>query len=203
MTKTGIKKLFSIIIVIAVVFSLTACGNEKAESAATQISQEVPSEEGKLPWSEEDAKQPSDYTMEEFNALSGEEQIKFQQEFESHEEFDEWLQDAAAQEDSYLPWDKEGAKQPPEYTLEEFNALSGEEQIKFQQYFDSIDDFNEWLKMAENSQLVMPWDKEGAKSPSDYTWEEFLALGKEEQIMFQRSFDTKDGFEKWLEANES
>ena len=43
------------------------------------------------------------------------------------------------------PWDEKGAKQPSEYTWEEFEALSAAQQMAFQNSFESIDDFDKWL----------------------------------------------------------
>ena len=44
-------------------------------------------------------------------------------------------------------WDKTG-KQPNEYTLEEYQALSPEEQDLFYLWFDSRDEFEMWLSEA-------------------------------------------------------
>ncbi len=211
--------------------------------------QSAKEKETTLPWEKEGAKQPSEYSKDEFDALSGEEQIKFQDTFENDEDFDSWLNDAK-EKDTSLPWEKEGAKQPSEYSKDEFDALSGEEQIKFQQFFKDSEAFSEWLQNAESEKTtekpsdipahytweefeklsgaeqiqfqnsfesfsefekwmdeaqseekIYPWEKEGAKQPSEYTRREFDALSAEEQIMFQRSFDNEDDFDKWLKAN--
>ncbi len=46
-----------------------------------------------LPWEEEGAKQPKDYTKKEFEALTPGQQIAFQKTFASSEEFMQWLKE--------------------------------------------------------------------------------------------------------------
>ena len=95
------------------------------------------------PWDEPGAKQPEEYTWEEFEALSGEEQIAFQN-FMGFDAFDAWMNQALNQP-AATPWDVPGAKQPEEYTWEEFEALSGEHQIAFQNVL-GFEAFDAWLK---------------------------------------------------------
>lgn len=100
------------------------------------------------------------------------------------------------------PWDERGAKQPSDYTWEEFEALSGEQQIEFQKSFGKEEKFEEWMDEAQMIKVVCPWDEKGAKQPKDYTWEEFEALSAEQQIVFQQSFRNIKDFDKWLTANQ-
>ena len=94
-----------------------------------------------------DGKQPSENTWEEYQAMTEEEQLEFQNKFGSQEVFEAWL-DAAMladteQELADAPW-KNGGKQPSEYTWEEFEALSGPQQIAFQNVLGQ-EAFEAWL----------------------------------------------------------
>ena len=100
------------------------------------------------------------------------------------------------------PWDEKGAKQPSEYTWEEYEALSGGEQIEFQMSFGEFEDFEAWMYEAQTVEVFYPWDAKGAKQPSEYTWAEFESLSAGEQIAFQKSFENEEEFDKWLTANQ-
>lgn len=102
------------------------------------------------------------------------------------------------------PWDEVGAKQPAEYTWGEFEALSGGHQIGFQNSFETFEDFEKWMAHAkgEDQSETLPWEVEGAKQPTDYTWEEFEALSGAQQIAFQNSFGSFEAFDQWLIANQ-
>ena len=95
-----------------------------------------------------------------------------------------------------LPWEN-GGKQPSEYTWEEFNDLTGPQQIKFQNSFSSSDEFEQWMFDAQNGHEEIPWEN-GGKQPVEYTWDEFEALSGDLQIKFQNSFKSDDDFEKWM-----
>lgn len=154
-----------------------------------------------LPW-ENGGKSPADYTWEEFEDLSAELQMAFQTSFGSFEEFDRWLSMNMPRVDSPvsdLPWEN-GGKAPADYSWEEFEALSAELQIAFQDSFETMADFDNWLMNAQDHRSDLPWEN-GGKRPEDYTWAEFEALSPEHQIIFQSSFAEEDGFEVWLMAN--
>lgn len=106
-------------------------------------------------------------------------------------------------EDVELPWE-EGGKKPSEYTWEEFETLSGPQQMEFQKTFKSDDEFEKWMNKVkeENVDEENPWEKDGAKQPSEYSWEDFSALTGAQQIEFQRSFDSEEDFDTWLMENE-
>lgn len=149
------------------------------------------------PWAE-NGKEPGDYTWAEFEALTAEQQILFQNSFDSMDDFDRWLQ--ASQPDETIPTIEQGEKSLWDYTWEEFEAMSPGEQMAFQNSFESLEDFDRWLQEAQMSTDELPWVRDGRR-PEDYTWAEFEALSPEHQFIFQSSFETEDGFEKWLEAN--
>ena len=142
-------------------------------------------------------KQPSQYTWEEYLAMTAEQQLEFQKSFGSTEVFDAWMENAM-REDTLVecPWDEPGAKQPEEYTWEEFEALSGDQQIVFQTALGE-DGFAAWLEQAQSKPQTDPWDEPGAKQPEEYTWEEFEALSGEHQIAFQNVLGM-EAFEAWI-----
>ena len=142
-----------------------------------------------------------DYTWAEFEAMSAAEQMEFQYKFGSIEEFDKWLHKAQLEAEKN-PWDAPGAKQPVQYTWEEFEALSAGQQMAFQNSFGSFEKFDQWLQKAQLEAERNPWDAPGAKQPAQYTWEEFEALSAGQQMAFQNSFDSLEGFMKWLAENE-
>lgn len=152
------------------------------------------------PWVDS-GKEPAEYTWAEFEALTPEQQIVFQNSFDSLEDFDAWLQ--SAQPEQTTPTVDMGDKSVWDYTWDEFESMSIEEQMAFQSAFESAEDFDRWLQEAQGntgSTGDLPWERDGRR-PEDYTWAEFEALAPEHQIIFQSSFETEDGFEQWLMAN--
>ena len=100
-----------------------------------------------------------------------------------------------------MPWDKTNAKQPEEYSYEDFEDLTPAQQMAFQNALD----FEAWLERVQDngsSDDEMPWDKPGTKRPEEYTWDDFVELTPGESIAFQSAFEEADGFEKWLTENE-
>lgn len=95
-------------------------------------------------------KVPSEYTWSEYQALSPEEQDAFYLWFGSLKAFEDWMGSVQPTESDPEAdyWDKLG-KQPNEYTLEEYQALSPEEQDLFYLWFESRDAFEAWLSEAE------------------------------------------------------
>lgn len=136
------------------------------------------------------------YSWEEFENMTAEEQIAFQNSFPDLEAFDAWLQ-SVQNVPSDMPWDN-GGKQPELYTWEEFEALTAEQQIAFQNSFESQDVFTQWMDQAQYEELVLPWDN-GGKVPESYTWEEFEALPGDLQIAFQDSFESFEAFDNWMQ----
>ena len=101
-----------------------------------------------VPW-ENGGKQPNEYTWEEFEALSAEYQEVFFEWFDSPEAFAAWQEQAQREGGAVgVPWEN-GGKQPNEYTWEEFEALSAEYQEMFFEWFDSPDDFQEWMNQVK------------------------------------------------------
>lgn len=168
-------------------------------SDAVQGKEEMPSDA--LPW-EEDGKAPSDYTWDEFCRLSAGAQEAFFNWFDSADAFEAWMnavQSGGTSEENY-PWE-EGGKQPSDYTWDEFEDLSAEAQEAFFNWFDDEADFEAWMHAAQGggdtSAESFPWEEEG-RLPSDYTWDEFLALESTDQEAFFEWFDTPERFEAWM-----
>jgi len=158
----------------------------------------------KYPW-ENGGKQPEDYTWEEYEALSAEMQMAFQNSFKNNEAFSAWMNEAKnGSNDSgnnsqtpsdEIPWENNG-KAPEDYTWREFEKLTGAQQIAFQNYLGERG-FEEWMERVQNSSSDNPWEN-GGKDPEDYTWAEFEALDGAQQIAFQNYLGER-GFEEWME----
>lgn len=107
-----------------------------------------------LPW-ENGGKSPDEYTWSEFEALDSGQQIAFQGWFNNYEAFEDWMakvktSDISEETKPYLPWEK-GGKSPAEYTWEEFNELSGPQQIYFQKSFEKFEDFEKWMDKVQDN----------------------------------------------------
>ena len=161
-----------------------------AETAATETA--IP-----MPWDEPGAKQPADYTWEEYDALTGAQQKAFKVHL-GVEAYSKWLDNMRGTAD-VKPWDEPGAKQPEEYSWEEYEALSTVHQIAFQHYL-GLDAFSAWLTGVQRE--ATPWDESGSKQPADYTWKEFEALTAGQQMAFQSDLGAA-GFEKWIDQVQS
>lgn len=148
----------------------------------------------KIPW-ENGGKHPQDYTWEEFEKLTPENQMKFQYSFGSIEEFDKWLRKAQGNS-GVVQWDNN--IENIEYTWEEFEVLTPEEQMKFQNSFGSIKAFDEWLQKVQRNDDAVRWDNNDVENV-EYTWEEFEKLAPEDQMKFQNSFESIEKFDEWLQ----
>lgn len=148
-----------------------------------------------IPWEEKGAKQPADYTFEEFNDLTQAQKDAFIAAFPSMDEFNKW---ADAAQSVTLPWEESGAKQPADYTFEEFNELSQAQKNAFIAAFPSADEFNKWADAAQS--VTLPWEESGAKQPKDYTFEEFNALSQAQKDAFIDAFQSTEEFNKWADA---
>ncbi|MBQ2727153.1 MAG: S-layer homology domain-containing protein, partial [Clostridia bacterium] len=160
---------------------------------------------GRLPWEEPGAKQPKDYTYEEYEALTEIQQQAFQYHM-GYDAFDEWLYDAYFA-GTKIPWNN-GGKHPSEYTLEEYEELTEKQKVAFRNELGA-EGFDEWFENAHSDstmspgdekpdseeQIKLPWEEPGAKQPEDYTYREFEQLTDAQQIAFQNAID----FEAWLE----
>lgn len=151
-----------------------------------------------IPWEEKGAKQPADYTFEEFDQLSQAQKDAFMAAFPSTEDFNRW---ADAAQSVTLPWKSDGAKQPKDYTFEEFDALSQAQKNAFMEEFQSTEEFNEWADEAQAVEL--PWKQPGAKQPKDYTYEEFSRLSDNQKLQFIAEFESREAFDKWMDALQS
>ena len=93
------------------------------------------------PW-ENGGKDPDTYTWREFQRLNDAQKMAFQSWFGSDDAFADWMEQTQAT-NGILPWE-EGGKQPSAYTKAEFEDLTGEQQMAFQNWFGNILAFEEW-----------------------------------------------------------
>ena len=151
------------------------------------------------PWDTPGAKRPQDYSLAEYEALTKAQQTAFQN-YLGAQEYQAWLSKVQSAQETN-PWEKPGAKQPAEYTMAEFEALTAGQQMAFQNYLGEKD-FEAWLNAAQNPQEPNPWDEPGAKQPQDYTMAEFEALTAGQQVAFQNYLGS-DAFNAWLEKTQN
>lgn len=173
------SRIVLIVLTVLFLFAFVGCSSTNGDSGTVTDSQ-----------TENNTKQPSEYTWEEYEALSDDQQAEFQKSFADIETFDSWL--SSAQANAVLPWEN-GGKQPSEYTLEEYEALSDFLKDAFFESFEDEYEFSQWLSDAKG----YPWD-DGGKLPSEYTWEEYEALTDEAKGAFQKSFADITDFDAWL-----
>lgn len=146
-------------------------------------------------------KKPNEYSWEEYEELTGEDQEKFYQWFDSAAAFEAWLKSVKPVESEVDlgSWNKSG-KNPDEYTWEEYDALSKEDQERFYQWFTSKAAFETWMNSVmpeETVPVVEAWDKPG-KKPDEYTWEAYQRLSAEDQEKFYQWFGSVETFEAWM-----
>lgn len=101
------------------------------------------------PW-KNGGKAVSEYTWEEFEALSPELQELFFDAFGSVNAFEVWRKTVSTVTESRIvePW-KNGGKSFHEYTWAEFEALSPELQELFFDAFGSVEAFSRWMNKAQ------------------------------------------------------
>lgn len=186
--KHPLKRIALLSVVLMLLFA-TACTPAGDTQATTSPN----------PW-ENGGKQPAEYTYEEFEKLTPAQQIAFQNSFGSLEAFDQWLQ-KAQYVPTELPWEN-GGKQPEEYTYEEFEALTPAQQIAFQNSFESMEEFDKWLKSVRYAGIALPWEN-GGKQPSAYTYEEYEALTDEQKNAFRDHIGGLEAFNAWLQGVET
>ena len=94
-------------------------------------------------------KQPDEYTWEEYQELSPEEQDAFFLWFTSVRSFETWMETVKPRETTASVVDWQNAdKKPDEYTWEEYQELSPEEQDAFFLWFGSVEAFEAWMSEA-------------------------------------------------------
>lgn len=157
----------------------------------------VQTPEDTTPVWDKSGKTPSEYTLEEYQTLSPEEQDAFYHWFASEDEFMSWMNDAMPEPEEEE--DPDWEKTPQDYTWEEYQSLTPQEQEVFYHWFGSVEEFEAWMnEVTPVETMPEKWDKPG-KAPNEYTWDEYLALTPEEQDLFYLWFANRDDFEAWME----
>jgi len=129
-----------LVILLLILFGILFTRNNDENSVDENI---------KFPVIDLNGKEPEELTWEEYMELSEEEQAMFPDYFESYDDFKEWYEDKAVEAEEAIEdvftIDLNG-KEPEELTWEEYMELSEEEQAMFPDYFESYDEFQEWMK---------------------------------------------------------
>lgn len=163
-------------------------------------------------------KMPQDYTWADFEALSPEEQLVFPDRFENMEEFNDWLNrvqgnatEAAGTgpvktepvDTAPIPTIVLGDKDPSDFTWEDYQALTPDQQMVFPDAFDSMESFHAWMNRVQPNGPTKESPPDSLnmdlaeKKPEDYTWEDYLALSMEQQMLFPDYFERYEDFEVW------
>lgn len=184
--------------------------------------------EALMPW-EYDGKDPEDYTWDEYENLSTAEQEAFFESFDSVKAFERWMDKVL--EALELPWEN-GGKQPEDYSWEEYEALSADQQEAFKESFFSDASFRAWKTRAQKPakepqdgnvtlndyEKMTDMEKEAfqesmddfaawleeqqalanGKKPEDYTWAEYEKMTPDQQETFQERFSSIDAFVAWM-----
>ena len=159
-----------------------------------------------MPWEYPNAKQPEEYTAEEYEALTTIQKQAFAASFESVEDFNKWMNQATGGSSNadVMPWEKDGGKQPKEYTWAEYEALTNTQKEAFFDSFGNAEAFDNWKQRvtgnggsAETEQ--MPWE-DGGKQPKKYTWAEYEALTPLQKEAFFDSFGSVEAFDNWKQS---
>ena len=106
-----------------------------------------------LPSWNKPGKPPNEYTWEEYQMLSLQEQDAFYLWFGSVDRFEQW-RDSVKPSETTEPtptWNKPG-KTPDEYTWEEYQKLSPEEQDAFFMWFENVTAFEAWMEAARGEE---------------------------------------------------
>ncbi len=197
------------ILIIALCLLLAGCGKENPTDWNSfadgeylqhwhQGGENPESSEGEqsdsMPWDEGHSKQPGNYTWDEYDALTDDQKLAFQEHL-GLEGFGAWLKKAAD-----VPWDETEAKRPEDYTVDDYDVLTDAKKLAFW-YELGAEGFEDWLMGTQSGKEEFPWEQPGAKQPKDYTWAEFAALTGAQQMAFQAYLGT-DGFDAWLERSQ-
>lgn len=157
-----------------------------------------------MPWEYPGAKQPHEYTAEEYEALTTIQKEAFVETFEDADEFNDWMNlvtgNTGSDETEKMPWEN-GGKQPEEYTWAEYEALTPSQKEAFVDSFENPEDFEKWHNRVNGEfdsveAERMPWEN-GGKQPKDYTWAEYEALTPLQKEKFFDSFESAADFDNW------
>ncbi|MBE6598027.1 MAG: hypothetical protein E7638_01145 [Ruminococcaceae bacterium] len=124
-----------------------------------------------------------------------------------------------------MPWEKDGAKQPEDYTKEEYMALTTEQKAAFEAFFPLPEEFDAWLVRVglkapeevetedpdlpdfddvyipeedEKEDDSMPWLEPGAKAHGDYTKADYDKLNNKQKELFLAFFENPEDCEAWM-----
>ena len=143
-----------------------------------------------------DVKTPQEYTLQEYEALTPQQQDEFYLWFDSIEAFEAWRAEAAPP----MPWEAEN-RNPDDYTWEEYSGFTYAQQDAFVASFETVEAFESWLECVQPDCVVLlPWDQ-SEKLPVDYTWAEYEELTTTQKDAFIAWFSDEADFEAWMKSS--
>ena len=164
-------------------------------------------------------KRPEELTWKEYESLTPEQQAIFPDLFESMDAFYAWMDKAQPSQTTppatttsapptttpAVTTPGAGGKAPQDYTWEEYTALPIEEQATFPDLFESMDAFYAWMDKAQKEAQDPGFDTDidlNGKKPEDFTWDDYMALTVEQQMLFPDLFESMDAFNAWYQRVE-
>lgn len=164
-------------------------------------------------------KRPEELTWKEYESLTPEQQAIFPDLFESMDAFYAWMDKAQPSQTTppttttsapptttpAVTTPGAGGKAPQDYTWEEYTALPIEEQATFPDLFESMDAFYAWMDKAQKEAQDPGFDTDidlNGKKPEDFTWDDYMALTIEQQMLFPDLFESMDAFNAWYQRVE-
>ena len=146
---------------------------------------------------------PEEYTWEQYQAMMPEEKMLFPDNFESMDAFNAWYDRVQPTEpvDTNGPTVNLPGKNAEEFTWEEYQALTPEEQMLFPDYFESMDAYHVWYERVkpQETEARVPEIELGDKKPEDYTWEDYQQLSIEEKMFFPDYFESYEAYQEWYD----
>ncbi len=146
-----------------------------------------------------------EYTWEQYELLTPEEKMVFPDFFNSMEEYNAWYESVKPKDDgdSIAPTINLNGKEPTGFTWEEYQNLTPEEQMLFPDYFDSMEEYNNWYKSVkpkDDDNNTVPTINLNGKEPTDFTWEEYQSLTIDERAIFPDYFESFGEYQRWYES---
>ena len=177
--------------------------NSWYQAASTAGIEDIPLEDDYL-----NGRDPASFTWEEFILLTPAQQAQFPDLFESLDAYNAWYQSVTANagekvEDAVVEFDFLNGKNPADFTWEDYQNLTADQQAQLPDCFESLDAYEAWYNSVcpqETTAVDQPAledDFLNGKNPADFTWEDYQKLTPAQQAQFPDFFESYDAFLRW------
>lgn len=91
---------------------------------------------------------------------------------------------------------------PSDFTWEEYQNLTPDQQAAFPDYFESLDAYKSWFEAASDSMEIIPLEDDylNGRDPASFTWKEFTRLTPDQQAEFPDCFESLDAYQAWYQS---